>query len=288
MKKLTISLLALFSATFAFAQDKKEEAEKGPWTKQGNASVLFNQAAFNNDWATGGVNSLALDFNLSYDVNYKKEDWTWDNKFIGAYGLARIEGQDTQKTNDRIEINSLLGKKAGGYWSYSFFGNIRTQFDSGFEANDAEGNRGAKNSHFWSPAYVQFGPGMLWKKSDNLKFNIAPATSRFVFVAERFTENGEYFGVEQGKTSRFEFGASLQGYYKLNIMENISMENILALYSNYLEKAGNIDIDYTMNLVMKVNKYISTNLTFQAIYDDNTTGAFQIRETFGVGLNYGF
>ena len=31
-----------------------------------------------------------------------------------------------------------------------------------------------------SPAYLQAGPGMLWKRSNNLKVNIAPATSRLI------------------------------------------------------------------------------------------------------------
>ena len=90
------------------------------------------------------------------------------------------------------------------------------------------------------------------------------------------------------ETNRFEFGASIAAYYKLNLMENVSMENILNLYSNYLDKPQNVDIDYQMNLVMKVNKYISTNLSMQAIYDDNTIGAFQVREVVGLGVNYGF
>lgn len=287
MKKIAITLVALLATGLTFAQEEKatEEAPKGPWTKQGNASILFNQAGFNSKWATGGVSSLALDLNASYDINYKKEDWTWDNKFIASYGLAKIDEGDTQKTNDRLEINSLVGKKATGFWSYSFFANLRTQFDEGFVDPQLQQ---VKNSKFLSPAYLQFGPGMLWKKNDNLKFNIAPATSRFIFVDEQFTEFGESFGVEQGDTSRFEFGASVQGYYKLNIMENISIENIISLYSNYLDKPEYIDMDYTMNLVMKVNKYISASFTFQSIYDFNTVDALQIRETFGVGLNYGF
>ena len=66
------------------------------------------------------------------------------------------------------------------------------------------------------------------------------------------------------------------------------MDNIANLYSNYLDKPGNFDIDYQMNLVMKINKYLSTNVSFQAIYDDNAIGAFQIRQVFGLGLNYIF
>jgi hypothetical protein len=155
--------------------------------------------------------------------------------------------------------------------------------DSGFDKAT-----NVKTTHFMSPAYLQVGPGMLWKKSDNLKVNIAPATSRLILVNDQFTLLGPSFGVEQGETSRFELGASVAAYYKLNIMENVSMENTLNLYSNYLENAQNVDLDYTMNLVMKINKYLSANLAFQTIYDDNAYQGFQTREVFGLGVNFGF
>ena len=61
------------------------------------------------------------------------------------------------------------------------------------------------------------------------------------------------FGVEQGETTRYEFGAALNAYYKFSIMDNVTMENIANLYSNYLDNPGNVDIDYQMNLVMKIN-----------------------------------
>ena len=71
-------------------------------------------------------------------------------------------------------------------------------------------------------------------------------------------------------------------------MDNVSFENILTLYSNYLDKPQNVDLDYTANIVMKINKYLSANFTFQAIYDDDAARAFQIRELLGLGLSYKF
>lgn len=264
------------------AETKAKDTTNMGWKKAGNVVFLFNQSAFNNEWRAGGTSSMAGNIGLNYDFNYKTPEMIWDNKIIVAYGLTKLKDAPVQKSDDRLQYTSLLGKKAAGYWFYSGFVDFKTQMDTG---NDANGN---KISHFFSPAYLQVGPGMLWKKSDNLKVNIAPATGRFIFVHNHFTEFGSAFGVEQGKSMRFEFGAGLSGYYKFNIMENISWENILNLYSNYLDKPQNVDIDYQANLVMKVNKYISTNLAFQAIYDDNAVGAFQIREVFGLGFNYGF
>ena len=71
-------------------------------------------------------------------------------------------------------------------------------------------------------------------------------------------------------------------------MENITLENIMNLYSNYLEDAKNVDVDYTLNITMKINKYLSTNVAFQTIYDDNAFAGFQIRQVIGLGVNYGF
>ena len=296
MKKSIIIFCALFSivnyaqntekeliSVTSTAETKAKDTTNMGWKKGGNFVFLANQSAFNNNWLAGGTSNTAGNLVVNYDFNYKTPQMIWDNKVFVAYGLTKLKTQpDFSKTDDRFEFTSLLGKKATGYWFYSGFLNFKTQMDTGVDAN------GNKISHFFSPAYLQAGPGMLWKKSNNLKVNIAPATSRLIFVHDHFTAFGSAFGVEQGKTSRFEFGAALNGYYKFNIMENVSIENILNLYSNYLDNPQNVDIDYQMNLSMKINKYLSTNLAFQAIYDDNAVGAFQIREVFGLGFNAKF
>ena len=296
MKKLALALLFLSASLFAQktegelinvtsgAEVKAKDTTNLGWKRGGNFVFLFNQSAFNNEWLGGGTSNMAGNIGINYDFNYKTPNMIWDNKIIIAYGLTKLKGKESTKSDDRIEFTSLLGKKASGYWFYSGFLNFKTQMDSGFDP----ATQTVKISHFFSPAYLQAGPGMLWKKSDNLKVNIAPATSRIIFVHDHFTEFGSAFGVEQGETTRFEFGAALNAYYKFSIMENVTMENIANLYSNYLDDPGNVDIDYQINLVMKINKYLSTNVAFQAIYDDNAIGAFQIREVFGLGLNVTF
>ncbi|TDQ28372.1 DUF3078 domain-containing protein [Tenacibaculum caenipelagi] len=279
MKKLLAIILFLGALTLSAQDDKKEEPKDG-WKRSGNITFLFNQSAFNN-WLAGGTNNISGTVGLNYNFNYTKGDWAWDNKLIASYGLTKLKGEEIQKTDDRLEFNSLVGKKASGYWYYSAFLNFKTQISSTYAD-------GTQTSHFFSPAYFQFGPGMLWKKHDNLKVNIAPATSKVILVHGHLTETGEAFGVAQGETSRYELGAAVNAYYKLDVMKNVSVENILNLYSNYLEDFQNVDIDYTINVVMKVNKYLSANLSMQTIYDDNAYEGFQTREVFGLGINYGF
>lgn len=282
MRKVALIMLCVFGMTNAKAQENPTMIPDTlrHWNYKGNFVLLFNQAAFNNDWLGGGTSSFAGNAALNYHFTYRKDDWLWENKVIASYGATKVKGNNKPtKTDDRLEFNSLLGKKASKYWYYSLFFNFQTQMDAGVD------NNFNRISHFFSPAYFQLGPGMLWKRSEIAKVNFAPATSRLIIVHEEFTRLGPSYGVEQGETSRFEFGASISGYYKFAVMPNVYMENNLNLYSNYLDKPQNIDINYQANLVMKVNKYISTNVTFQAIYDDNAVGAFQIREVLGVGIN---
>lgn len=296
MKKLLFSAFILLGF-FATAQEEKEESAPQGWTTEGKFQLLFNQSAFNKEWSGGGTSSLAGNLLLDYNLNYRKGDFTWDNKLLANYGLTKLKGDEfTRKTSDRLEINSIAGKQLeNSNWYYSFFANFRTQLSKGYVySKNEEGIEIRKETtHFISPAYLQFGPGMMWKKNEDLWVNIAPATARFIFVDRQFTEvpgyvDGDYYGVDEGDSSRFELGASVNAYAKFEVLTNISLENSLSLYSNYLDKPGNIDLDYLMNLEMGVNKYITANLIFQAIYDDNTIGAFQIREVFGAGLTYTF
>lgn len=276
----------------------QEESEDDPdgWKTSGKIQILFSQSAFNAEWTGGGTSNISGNFLLDYDFSYKKGPWTWDNKLIADYGLTRTNGDAfTKKTSDRLEFNSLVGREfAESNWSYTFFANFRTQFAPGYEyGTDPETGEAIRTekTNFLSPAYLQVGPGLMWRKNENLFVNIAPATARFIFVDSFFTsgpdyKDGNYFGVDAGKSMRFELGASLNAYAKYDIVENVSMEHNLSLYSNYLEDAQNVDIDYLLNINMDINEFLSTNLIFQAIYDDNAVGAFQVREVFGVGFNF--
>ena len=265
------------------------------WKNSGNALFLVNQSSFSN-WTSGGQSSISGTLKIDYNFNYSDNGWDWDTKVISNFGLNKISGSDfLKKTDDRIEINSVLGKKFNndiiGRWSYSSFFNFQTQFAKGYRfGKDANGNPNrTEKSRFFSPATVQLGVGMYWKKSKDLWVNVAPMTGKLILVNRRFTENlsenQTYFGVKKGGNSRFELGASVRSYYKSEIFENVTMENRLSLYSDYLDRPQNIDFDCTFNFIMKVNQYVSTNLIFQFVYDDNEIKRVQVREVLGVGLN---
>ena len=297
MSKLTFNIFFLFLILNVLSQEKAVDSTnvKNNWTKSGNFTFLGNQSSYSY-WTAGGQTSISGTIKVDYDFNFENNGWNWDTKVITAYGLNSIGGSKyLKKTDDRFEINSLLGKKFTnnliGNWSYSSFINFKTQWTKGYryrKNSNGEEER-SELTRFFSPAYLQIGVGLYWRKSKDLWVNFAPVTGRLIIVNKFFTENlqdgKQYFGVNKGSNSRFELGASLRSYFKFEFIENVEISNRLSLYSDYLENSGNIDLDYTINTSMKINKYLTTNLILQFIYDDNSVKRLQVREVMGIGLN---
>lgn len=293
MKRIHILLLCL-GLMLVNAQESDFQAKDplgGLWSYSGKASLLFNQVAFSK-WASGGVNNVSLGVTVDYVVNYKENGWSWDTKSSGSYGLSYTEGDKfLKKTNDRMEINSLLGKEFSDTWSYSTILNFKSQIARGYRFRTSDEGKETRSvrTHFFSPAYLQFGVGLYWKKSTDLWLNIAPFTQRITFVSRKFTQDLEddkaYFGVSKGNNNLFELGASISWFYKFEALENVFIENQLALYTDYLGEPENIDFDYSLTATMKVNEFISTQLEIQLVYDDNAVQSLQSREVFGVGVS---
>lgn len=293
MKKFVFFIFFLISIT-ATSQDVKKNSvtikkdsvpkkivPKPKWKVNGTFTFLFNQSTFTN-WKSGGDNTIAGNIGINYDFNYKSGKWNWDNRVITGYGLSNIKDAGVRKTTDRFEYNSLLGLKSKKYWFFSFILNFKTQYSRGY---DYKKTPKVPISDFFSPAYITTGPGMLWKRSDNMTVNIAPATARFTFVSDEFS--GKY-GVEAGKNTKFALGFSLSAYIKFKFLENVTMHNIIAMYSNYLQRAQNVDLDYQMRFSIPLNKYLGMDILLHTLIDDNASSKVQFKEIFGLSFRYTF
>lgn len=260
-----------------------KELEAPPWTGEGKFTFLLNQSSYSN-WISGGENAVAANIVINYDFNYKKNNLKWDNKIISSFGASYLDKQGYRKTDDRFEYNSVLAYNASKKWYVSFFSNFITQYTRGFDYSQ-EPKRLVSSG--LSPAYWSFGPGMFWRKNDNYRINLAPATSRFTFVSDAFS--GQY-GVAEGRNSVYGLGFNLSSYLKFKIVDSVTLESIIQIYSDYLDNPQNVDINYQANFAFTISKLITMNLTLHMISDDNaTTGnTFQFRQLFGLGFNYTF
>ena len=295
MKKAHYFLFFIFSSLI-FSQENIDSLNiDSKWKKSGTILFLVNQSSFSN-WSSGGQSSVSGTLKFNYNLNYYENGWAWDTKIQTAFGLNKIGGSDfLRKTDDKIEINSVIGKKFNnnfiGKWSYSSFFNFQTQFAKGYNfGKDTNGNiNRTEKSRFFSPATSLLGVGLYWKRDQDFWINFAPMTAKLILVNRFFTrdlsESQTYFGIKKNGNSRFELGASFRSFFKKEIYENIVLQNSLSLYSDYLDNPQNVDFDYTLNIAMQVNKFLSTNIIVQFVYDDNEIKRLQIREVFGLGLN---
>ena len=295
MKKILIISL-LFLSFNSFSNIRLDSVWISPtsyYLSKGKITTLLNQSQYKN-WIAGGVNNLSLTLILDYDFTLKNGDLEWINRIDGAYGLVKNQDEDIKKNEDRLELYSLLALKNKGRWSYSAVFNLKSQWSNGYEYAPLPNGviDRTLTTKFLSPAYSQVGLGMFYKRDDNFWFNYALLSARYIMVNTVFTESlldGEnYFGVEKGKSGRFEAGGIISAYYKKEIMKNMHMENKLNLFQNYLEDPLNIDVDHTLSLEFTINQFFSTNILVQILYDDNAIPEIQLKEVFGVSFNVNF
>lgn len=291
-KALLLLILSLFVGSMLFAQEA--EGDSLPkWKQERKLSILINQSSFDN-WLAGGVNSFSGTLNFDYDLAYQNEKWNWTTTLDAALGYARTAGNDyLNKTEDQLEINTILLRKSERAINFSSSFNLKTQNAPGNIFVEENGSiEKIKTSAFFSPAYLRLGAGIAFKKDDLIALQFNPINVRLIIVDQMFTaalsEGKTFFGVAADKTTRWESGASFSLQSKITIAKNVALSNNLSLVANYLEEFKNIDLDFTSTLNMKVNEYLSAILEVQFLYDDNALADLQFRQVFGLAVSLPF
>lgn len=300
MKKGLFVLVILLLANIAFGQLdtkedelKKQAADKEQGFKKGViVNLALNQASFSN-WAAGGFNSISASTKINYFFYYKKANWIWDNYGQIGYGILDQENnKDIVKTDDIFEFTSKAGLKSTKPFYYAALLNLRTQMTPGY-ANPGDDD---KISDFLAPLYVTGGFGLDFKKEDKLSVFASPISGKMTYVGNEELSDAGAFGVDPGENIKGEIGGYVKAHFQDNIMENIQLVSKLDLFSNYLEKPQNIDVNLEVLLNMKVNKYISANISTTMIYDDDIDIAsdendkpgpkLQLKEILGIGISF--
>ena len=295
MKKSILTLALGLIVSFGMMAQEEAEAEK-TWKTGGSGSFAFSQVSLSN-WSAGGENSLSGNLLINLFANYKKGNSTWDNTLDFGYGNMKQGDQDWRKTDDKLELASKYGLYAFDHWYYSALVNFKTQISTGYEYSDDLDVPDMEISQFLAPAYLNIALGMDYKPNDNFSALISPLSGKITIVNDDTLSAVGAFGVEPGDKTRSEFGAYAKIAYKKEIMENVSFGTKLDLFSNYLEDPQNIDINWEVLIMMKINKYLSASITTTLIYDDDIdiiddqgkkSPEIQFKEVLGIGFSYNF
>jgi len=275
------------------------------WKWGGIVGLNFSQVAIGDYWAPGGLSSLSLNGILGLYANKKKGKISWDNNLDAAYGMIKqgdrdqLSDQPWLKSDDKLEINSKVGYQIGGKKvSLTGLVNFKSQLSPGF----SEPNGTVLSSNFLAPGYLVFGAGIDYKPNGNFSAFIAPiSTGKITFVNDQALANAGAFGVDAatydgagtlltpGSRLRFEFGGFIKMMFKKSnlstdkesFFHDISFQTNLDLFSNYLNNPQNIDVNWSVLIGMKVNKYITATITTNVVYDHDVN--FTIEELDGAG-----
>lgn len=290
-------------------REQKKDTIYG-WTNGGMISLNFSQTSLTN-WAAGGQNSFAGNGLISLFAGYKKKNMVWENSLDIGYGMLRQGKDELRKTDDKIDLFSKYGREAFGNWFIAGMASFKTQMTPGYNyPNDS-----VIISDLFAPAYTLVAVGMDYKPSKNMNLFIAPLTGKFTFVNDQTLANAGAFGVEPavydnlgnlvtaGKKNRSEIGGYLRFFYKTDLFENVTLQNKLDLFSNYMNNPQNIDINWEVLLSMKINKFITFTIATHLIYDDDITVEIdkngdgtidekgprtQFKEVMAMGFSYKF
>lgn len=291
--------------------NKISDENKSNWTKKNVVGFDLSEITFVN-WSAGGTNSISGLFKGDFKRTYQKTNRKWVNELIMRYGLNKQDGSEVRKTDDAVQLNSTFGYRRDTLtnWFYSAKFNFNTQFTNGYKYP----NRDTPKSRFFAPAYIFLGVGAEnSSKSKHRIFYISPFTLKTTLVLDQTLADQGSFGVvkatydingniiTRGKKSKNELGFLFTNYYKAEIVKNISIENRLSLYSDYINNFGNIDMDWEILLNLVVNEYVKASIGTRFIYDDDiknkievdgvqiTEGPkLQLKQILGIGITYDF
>jgi hypothetical protein len=303
MKKLLTIVIVLFSIT-TFARERESDTiRSGNWIFLSNINLSFSQNYFSN-WAPGGQNSITAIGGFSGTANYTKGKHSYNNWLNLALGYSIIGDTDPMKSEDRIQYITSYQYELHKHWYLTFFGTFNSQFAKGYDyAKDSS----TFISKFMAPGYVDLGPGIMYKPNDWFQVNFSPVTARWIIVSDQNLANMGSFGltpadtvngiVQNAKKVKSMFGAKLLLSAKKEVAKNITVGTLLGLFSDYLDNPQNIDVNWQVLVEMKVNKWLSVNLSTQLVYDNNvmitdkdgnTGPRTQFQEAFMLSVGYRF
>ncbi|MBQ3174821.1 MAG: DUF3078 domain-containing protein [Bacteroidales bacterium] len=264
------------------------------WKKGILTEVGFSQVSLTN-WAAGGSGSVALNTYVNAHINYAKGNMYWENRGQFTYGFVQSFQDGYRKSSDKIVLDSKFGYRAVDKFYFSAVFNFTSQFSPGF--NYASDGTATMVSKMFAPAYMSLGLGIDYKpgKGEVFSLNFAPLTGSTVIVTDSLLR--ARYSNAPDEAVRFELGAQLTANLKYEIFKNCKLTTTLNLFSDYLNEPQNIQIKWDFRADLKINKFLSSSLRTNLIYDDkiliadkngHSAPRVQFQEIFSLSFTYTF
>jgi len=236
------------------------------WDFEFLTAFVLNQTYLSN-WTKGGESSLSTMMEVQGDATYNNKDANtqWINSFRLKYGTITTQDKGTRKNNDALEINSKFNRNAWGKIGMSASMYMKHQLAKGYNyPNDS-----VPISKFLNPGTMTLGLGFEYKPTKEIAFNVAPLSYKTTFVLDTANIDQTLHGIDRNSRTRQEMGTQVVVNSKITPFEDMEVTNSLRLFSNYLNKPQNIDMDWELNITQKINWFFTIRFNLHLIYDDD-------------------
>lgn len=242
-----------------------------------------SQAAYRN-WSQGGVNTISVTASSVFNLRYRMNKFAYALTTNLKYGKARLEGEGTRKTDDRIAINNKFSYLFDDE-RWSAFGNINfaTQFDEGFDYNVPEGEEPILISKFFAPAYFTQIAGIAFNPVEYFTAEAGLALKETIVSDVSLSER---YGLDPGEKFRFEPGYSTALNFEKTIVSNVKLISVVETFTNLQRNVRSTDVVFSNEVIGKINNYMNTSFQFVMIYDDDFSTKAQIKQVLSVGLSF--
>ncbi len=233
------------------------------------------------DWAQGGENALAWALSLEGKSVNDQEKNNWSNSYKLAFGQARLGGLGLRKTDDKIDLETILTYKLGTYVNPYAAATLKSQFAQGYKY-DAAGNK-IPVSKFFDPGYLTQSVGAGYQPMPEIKTRLGAAL-REIFTSE-FTGYADDPTTTTIENTRVDGGLESVTDVEWKMDDNILFTSKLELFAPF-KNIDEIVIRNDNTIAAAVSKYIAVNLNLQLINEKQISPRTQIKQTLAIGLRY--
>jgi hypothetical protein len=290
MNKILL-LITGFISLNSFAQ-KADSIQKTKWTHNVQTGLNITQSSFSENWKGGGINSISYGGFLNVLSKNQGVKWSINSDLQLQLGFLN-NGLQTIKNSDRIFYDLKAGRKIAKSWDLFISTNFQSQFDDGFTYVKSKGSSsndsGIYVSNFMAPAYLTSSLGLEYKPVTYFWARLGIGTLRQTFVLDEELSNRKLYGLEKAG-DKIRNQAVVQAIFSFDkdVMKNINLKLRSATNWDYIkfDKVGSIVERFDLNLTMKVNKYINTNIQAVVLYDYDQDKDWQRSQILSLGILY--
>ncbi|MBI5474554.1 MAG: DUF3078 domain-containing protein [Ignavibacteriae bacterium] len=278
MKHIALAV-SLFIFSFTHAQVDTSKAPIYGWTHSMVAGLTLSQIAFT-DWTQGGDNALSWVIAVDGKSVNDQEVTNWTSTYKFAFGQARLGNAGLRKTEDKIELESVITYKLNQHVNPYGAATFKSQFAKGYKYPAGVETAVSK---FFDPAYLTQSVGAGWQPIQEVKTRLGVALREVIAdaYAGLYTDDPATAKVEKSKV---EGGLESVSDVEWKMAENILLTAKLELFAPF-KKIDRVDLRGDTKVTMTVNKYISAMFSVQVLNIEPFPRT-QLKESISLGFTY--